>query len=187
MSDMHDQEAAMGLGMAAVNRRKLMGGMAALTVASTVAAPAIAAVAGPDVRTLRAAYALRGGMTINGFFAAPKGKADLGVVLVVPATDGATAEELALRYARKGFLAIALDFASTTKAEPYLSVNPMGKAPAIVHKGKAVTECAAICAYLADAVPEAGLAPAITDRADYYRWLFFDAGPAEQEITNQSK
>jgi hypothetical protein len=111
MSDMHDQQAAMGLGMAAVNRRKLMGGMAALTVASTVASPAIAAVAGPDVRTLRAAYALRGGMTINGFFAAPKGKADLGVVLVVPANDGATAEEIALRYARKGFLAIAPDFA----------------------------------------------------------------------------
>jgi len=81
---------------------------------------------------------------------------------------------------------VVLDYASTMKAEPYLSVNPMGKVPAIVHKGKAVTECAAICAYLADAFPEAGLAPAITDRADYYRWLFFAAGPAEQAITNHS-
>jgi len=79
-----------------------------------------------------------------------------------------------------------LDYASTMKAEPYLSVNPMGKVPAIVHKGKVVTECAAICAYLADAFPEAGLAPAIGDRADYYRWLFFGAGPLEQAVTNKA-
>ena len=46
------------------------------------------------------------------------------------------------------------------KAEPYLSINPMGKVPAIVHNGKVVTEVAAICCYLADAFPEAGLAPA---------------------------
>src|SRR3546814_3422020 len=59
----------------------------------------------------------------------------------------------------------------------------MGKVPAIVHKGKAVTECAAICAYLADSFPEADLAPAPADRADYYRWMFFTAGPVEQAIT----
>src|SRR3546814_8352306 len=69
------------------------------------------------------------------------------------------------------------------KAGDYLAINPMGKVPAIVHDGKAVTECAAICAYLADAFPEAGLAPAPADRADYYRWLFFTAGPVEQAIT----
>jgi glutathione S-transferase len=81
---------------------------------------------------------------------------------------------------------MVLDYASTMKGEPYLSVNPMGKVPAIVHKGKTVTECAAICAYLADAFPEAGLAPAATDRADYYRWLFFASGPLEQAITDKS-
>ena len=79
-----------------------------------------------------------------------------------------------------------LDYASTMKGEPYLSVNPMGKVPAIVHKGRVVTECAAICAYLADAFPEAGLAPATDDRADYYRWLFFAAGPVEQAVTNRA-
>ncbi|MCW3845878.1 glutathione S-transferase family protein [Sphingomonas sp. LB-2] len=77
-----------------------------------------------------------------------------------------------------------VDYASTMKAEPYLSINPMGKVPAIVHKGKVVTECAAICAYLADAFPEAGLAPTEAERADYYRWLFFAAGPLEQAVTN---
>ena len=52
-----------------------------------------------------------------------------------------------------------LDYASTMKQEPYLSINPMGKVPAIKHKGKVVTEVAAIICYLAEAFPEAGLAP----------------------------
>ena len=81
---------------------------------------------------------------------------------------------------------VVLDYASTMKREPYLSINPMGKVPAIVHKGHVVTECSAICAYLADAFPAAGLAPPTTDRADYYRWLFFAAGPAEQAITDKA-
>ena len=76
-----------------------------------------------------------------------------------------------------------LDYGTTMKDAAYLAVNPMGKVPAIVHNGKVVTECAAICAYLADAFPEAGLAPALPDRADYYRWLFFAAGPVETAVT----
>ena len=79
-----------------------------------------------------------------------------------------------------------LDYASTMKAEPYLSINPMGKVPAIGHRGKVVTECAAICAYLADAFPDAGLGPRDGEKADYYRWLFFAAGPLEQAVTNKS-
>ncbi|HEV2043176.1 MAG TPA: glutathione S-transferase family protein, partial [Sphingomicrobium sp.] len=77
-----------------------------------------------------------------------------------------------------------LDYASTMKAEPYLSINPMGKVPAIRHRGKVVTECAAICAYLADAFPDAGLGPHDDEKADYYRWLFFAAGPLDQAVTN---
>ena len=81
---------------------------------------------------------------------------------------------------------VVLDYASTMKEETYLSINPMGKVPAIVHNGHVVTECAAICAYLADAFPQAGLAPPTTERADYYRWLFYAAGPVEQAVTNRS-
>lgn len=81
---------------------------------------------------------------------------------------------------------VVLDYASTMKAEPYLSINPMGKVPAIVHDGRVVTECAAICAYLAEAFPEAGLAPTADERADYYRWMFYASGPAEQAITNRA-
>ena len=76
-----------------------------------------------------------------------------------------------------------LDYASTMKQEPYLSINPMGKVPAIKHKGKVVTEVAAICCYLADAFPEAGLAPPPAERADYYRWIFFTSGPVEAAFT----
>jgi len=66
----------------------------------------------------------------------------------------------------------------------YKKINPMGKVPAIRHGRKVVTECAAICAYLADAFPAGGLAPPTDQRADYYRWLFFAAGPVEAAITN---
>lgn len=79
-----------------------------------------------------------------------------------------------------------LDYQTGMKAPDYLAINPMGKVPAIVHHGKVVTECAAICAYLADGFPDAGLAPAPTDRADYYRWLFFAAGPVEAAVTNRA-
>jgi glutathione S-transferase len=60
----------------------------------------------------------------------------------------------------------------------FLAINPMGKLPTIVHRGVVVTECGAICTYLADAFPAAGLAPKIDDpsRATYLRWMFFGAG-----------
>jgi glutathione S-transferase len=80
-----------------------------------------------------------------------------------------------------------LDYGSTMKQEPYLSINPMGKVPAIAHKGKVVTEVAAIVCYLAETFPEAGLAPRDeAERADYYRWIFFTAGPIEAAFSNKA-
>ena len=73
------------------------------------------------------------------------------------------------------------------KADAYRAINPMGKVPAIVHDGRTVTECAAICAYLADAFPDAGLAPPTHDRADYYRWMFFAAGPVEAAAVEKAR
>ena len=81
---------------------------------------------------------------------------------------------------------VVLDYATTMKAPEYLAINPMGKVPAIVHGGVVVTECAAICAYLPDAVPAAGLAPEPAARADYYRWLFFAAGPLEGALIDRA-
>lgn len=81
-----------------------------------------------------------------------------------------------------------LDYATTMKAAAYLAINPMGKVPALRHGNAVVTETAAICAYLADAFPQAGLAPPPGDRmrAPYYRWLFFAAGPAEAAASNKA-
>ena len=70
--------------------------------------------------------------------------------------------------------------------DAYRAVNPMMKVPAIVHDGKVVTECAGIIAYLADVFPNAGLAPRREEKADYYRWLFFAAGPIEQALTSKT-
>jgi glutathione S-transferase len=72
------------------------------------------------------------------------------------------------------------------KDERYLAVNPMGKVPAIKHHGHVITECAAICAYLADVFPEAGLGPRDDEKADYYRWLFYAAGPVEAAVSNRA-
>jgi glutathione S-transferase len=72
------------------------------------------------------------------------------------------------------------------KSDRYLAVNPMGKIPALKHRGHAITECAAICAYLADAFPEAKLGPNVEEKADYYRWFFYAAGPVEQAFTNHA-
>jgi glutathione S-transferase len=81
-----------------------------------------------------------------------------------------------------------LVYATTMKAPEYLAVNPMGKVPALRHGDTVVTEAAAICAYLADAFPGAGLAPPPGDRqrGPYYRWLFFVAGPLEAAASNHA-
>lgn len=75
---------------------------------------------------------------------------------------------------------------ATMHDEAYRQVNPMMKVPALVHDGRTVTECAAIIAYLADVFSEKGLGPTDAERADYYRWLFFAAGPIEQALTNHA-
>ncbi len=74
----------------------------------------------------------------------------------------------------------------TAKPDDFLAANPMAKVPTIVHKGRVVTECGAIIAYLADSFPEAGLAPTVDERADYYRWMFFAAGPVEAATTDRA-
>ena len=78
-----------------------------------------------------------------------------------------------------------VEYGPPMKSPEYLAINPMGKVPAIAHRGSVVTECSAICAYLADAFPAAGLAPALDERASYYRWLFFAAGPLESALLNK--
>jgi glutathione S-transferase len=81
-----------------------------------------------------------------------------------------------------------IDLASGEHRKPaYLTVNPMGKVPALAHRGVVVTEAAAICAYLADTFPHAGLAPPIGDprRGLYCKWLFFGPGCLEPAMADR--
>ena len=90
-------------------------------------------------------------------------------------------EELAVPYRTE-----VLEYGPPMKSPDYLAINPMGKVPAIRRGETVVTEAPAICAYLADAFPEAGLAPPAGERGAYYRWLFFAAGPLEAAVTNRN-
>jgi glutathione S-transferase len=92
-------------------------------------------------------------------------------------------EELGLPYDT-----VWLEFGPPMKSPDYLAINPMGKVPALKHGSAVVTETAAICAYLADRFPEQKLIPPVNDprRADFYRWLFFAAGPLEAAVTAKS-
>ncbi len=94
----------------------------------------------------------------------------------------------ALHEAGASYDQVLVDWAN--KPEALLAANPMGKVPTLIHHSetgeRVITECAAICAYLAEAHPEAGLLPSDAEMADYYRWLFFAAGPVEQAIVTRS-
>ena len=90
-------------------------------------------------------------------------------------------EEVGVQYRTE-----VLEYGSTIKGSEYLAINPMGKVPALRHGDAVVTVAAAICAYLADAFPEAELAPPNDARGDYYRWLFFFAGPVESAVNNRA-
>jgi glutathione S-transferase len=84
------------------------------------------------------------------------------------------------------YRAEVIEYGPAMKSAEYLAINPMGKVPAIVHNGRVVTEAAAICAYLADAFPAAGLAPSVSARDQYYRWLFYFSGAVEAAVSNRS-
>jgi len=70
----------------------------------------------------------------------------------------------------------------------YLAINPMGKVPAILHRGALVTEQAAIFIYLADLFPKAGLAPALDDRlrGPYLRWMIYYGSSFEPAVIDRA-
>lgn len=70
----------------------------------------------------------------------------------------------------------------------FLAINPMGKVPTIVHDGVTITEVGAICTYLADLFPAAGLAPAIDDpqRGPFLRWMFFQGNCLEPAMIDHA-
>lgn len=61
------------------------------------------------------------------------------------------------------------------KSPEYLRLNPNGLIPTLVDGDLVLFETAAICLHLADAHPQAGLAPALgtPQRAHFYKWLMW--------------
>jgi glutathione S-transferase len=112
--------------------------------------------------------------------------ADELILYTNPMSRGRTARWM-LEETGQPYKAEIIDYARM-KSPEYLAVNPMGKVPALRDGATLVTESAAICAYLADAFPDAGLAPPHGSRlrGPYYRWMFFAAGPLEASITDKA-
>jgi len=80
-----------------------------------------------------------------------------------------------------------VDYGEPMKSAEYLQINPMGKVPALVHDGAVITECPAICTFLAAEYPDSGLMPeGSAALANFYRWMFFAAGPVEQALVAKS-
>jgi glutathione S-transferase len=72
-------------------------------------------------------------------------------------------------------------YAGAQSDPAYRAINPMMKVPALTDGDACVAESAAICAFVAERVPQAGLAPPVGDpvRGRYLHWLFFAAGCIE--------
>jgi glutathione S-transferase len=80
---------------------------------------------------------------------------------------------------------VRVDLGAKENREPgYLSVNPLGRIPALLDGDVAIFESIAICLYLADRYPDRGLAPPMSSplRAPYYQWLLFCASTIESAI-----
>ncbi len=86
---------------------------------------------------------------------------------------------------------VAADYDSTfvawdNKPQALLDANPMAKLPTIIHHtadgDRVVSEAAAICHYLAE-MEASDLLPEPAEKAAYFRWLFFAAGPLEAAVT----
>jgi glutathione S-transferase len=94
-------------------------------------------------------------------------------------------EETRIPYER-----VLVDIRSGAQRAPdYLAINPMGKVPALVDGAAVIHESGAICAYVADRYPAAGLAPAFDapERGSYLRWLFFSGGCFEPALVQRFK
>lgn len=94
----------------------------------------------------------------------------------------------ALHEAGADYEQVVFDWA--TRPDSFKTINPMNKVPTLVHHhgdhDHVVTEAAAINHYLAETHPEAGLLPDTHERAAYFRWLFFAAGPLEQAVVGKA-
>ncbi|MEO0419678.1 MAG: glutathione S-transferase family protein [Pseudomonadota bacterium] len=94
----------------------------------------------------------------------------------------------ALHEAGADYEHVLMDWGS--RPESYKAINPMNKVPALVHHhgdhDHVVTEAAAINHYLAETHLDKGLLPNAHEKASYFRWMFFAAGPVEQAVMSKA-
>ncbi len=94
----------------------------------------------------------------------------------------------ALHEAGADYEHVVFDWA--TRPDILKTLNPMNKVPTLVHHHQGhdhvITECAGINHYLAETHPDKGLLPDAHERAAYFRWLFFAAGPLEQAVVSKA-
>jgi len=78
--------------------------------------------------------------------------------------------------------------AGEQRQSAFLAINPMGKVPAILHRGELVTEQVAIFLYLADLFPQAGLTPASDERlrGPYLRWMAYYGSSFEPAVVDRA-
>ncbi|UBX50653.1 glutathione S-transferase family protein [Providencia alcalifaciens] len=107
------------------------------------------------------------------------------LVLFTNAMSRGNTVDLLLKMMDVPYKRIELAYGAEMHTKEYLAINPMAKVPALVDGDVIVTECAAICLYLADKFIEKGFAPALNspERGAYYRWFLFTAGPIESAFT----
>jgi len=82
-----------------------------------------------------------------------------------------------------------IDIRSGAQDTPdFRAINPMGKVPALKDGEATLAETPAICAYVAERYPEAGLTPPVGDpaRAKFLYWLFFYSGCMEPAVVQMT-
>jgi glutathione S-transferase len=79
---------------------------------------------------------------------------------------------------------VLVDISGDKRDPEYLKLNPHGRVPTLVHDGRAMFESAAICQYVADLHPKAGLAPAWNEpgRSLYLQWLTYLTNTQQEAI-----
>ncbi|HEY0975348.1 MAG TPA: glutathione S-transferase [Solimonas sp.] len=115
--------------------------------------------------------------------------ADRHITLYYAANSRAAGVLLLLRELKAEYTLKLLDLQrNEQRSAEYLAINPMGKVPAIVHRGALVTEQVAIYLYLADLYPEAALAPPLGDahRGPYLRWMAFYGSAFEPAMVDHA-
>ncbi|MGD8429690.1 MAG: glutathione S-transferase family protein [Ectothiorhodospiraceae bacterium] len=75
------------------------------------------------------------------------------------------------------------------RRSPYVDLNPAGKVPTLVDDGLVLTESMAVCTWIGDRFPDAGLVPEprTSERAQYNKWCSFVVTELEQPLWTMAK